>query len=92
MVAATARMEIRLTPEQRAEIERAAEVVQLPVSEWVRTTLEAAAAEVLKATWEETRVSPEFFQELLDALDRPPVPNEPMRRAAARARELIVQE
>ena len=92
MATAAARLEIRLAPAQRAEIERAAEVLQLPVSEWVRLTLEHAAAEVLKATWHETRVSPEFFQELLDALDAPPVPNEPMRRAFQRARDLIVAE
>jgi uncharacterized protein (DUF1778 family) len=92
LATATARLEIRLPEEQRAEIERAAEVLELPVSEWVRNTLERAAAEVLRATMHETRVSPEFFQELLDALDRPPVPNEPMRRAFQRARDVVVAE
>lgn len=91
-MAATARLEIRLPEDQRVEIERAAEILQLPVSEWVRKTLEAAAAEVLQAHLHETRVSPEFFEELLDALDRPPVPNEPMRRAFQRARDTIVSE
>jgi uncharacterized protein (DUF1778 family) len=58
----------------------------------VRNTLEAAAAEVLRAHMHETRVSPEFFQHLLDALDAPYVPNEPLQRAFRRSRDIIVQE
>lgn len=92
MSPATARLEIRLDPEQREEIERAAEVLELPVSRWIRQTLEEAAAKVLQATMHETRVSPEFFQQMLDALDAPYVPNEPLQRAARRARDSIVWE
>lgn len=92
MATAAARLEIRLAREQRGEIERAAQILQIPVSEWVRHTLEQAAAEVLRAHLHETRVSPEFFDEMLAALDRPPVPSDPMRRAFRRARDVVEAE
>lgn len=87
-MAATARVEFRLRPETRARIERAAELVNLPVSEFVRAAAEERADYVLRAE-RETVVPPEFFDDMLAALTARPVPNEPTRRAARRARELF---
>lgn len=91
-MAATARLEMRMDPERRAYIERAAQILHLPLSEFVRGAAEERAAEVLRAYEHETRVSPEFFEQLVDALDSPYEPNEPLRRAFRRARENVVRD
>ena len=87
-MAATARVEFRVRPETRERIERAAELVQVPVSEFVRAAAEERADEVLRAE-RETVVPATFFDDMLAALTAPPVPNEPTRRAARRARDLF---
>lgn len=88
MAAATQRMEFRVEPELRSRIERAAQIVALPVSEFVRAAAAERADEVLEAH-EETRVPPEFFEQMLAALDAPYEPNDASIRAARSARELI---
>jgi uncharacterized protein (DUF1778 family) len=90
MAVATQRLEFRVEPELRSRIERAAVIVALPVSEFVRAAAAERADEVLSAH-EETRVPPEFFDELIAALDAPYSPNEALLRAAARHRELVRQ-
>lgn len=90
MAAATQRVEFRVEPEVRSRIERAATIVALPVSEFVRTAAAERADEILSAH-EETRVPPEFFDELIAALDAPYAPNDALVRAARRHRELVRQ-
>lgn len=87
-MAATARVEFRLRPEAKERIDRAAELVNVPVSEFLRAAAEERAEEILRAE-RETVVSATFFDEMLAALTAPPVPNEPTRRAARRARDLF---
>ena len=90
MAAATQRLEFRVEPEVRTRIERAAQIVALPISEFVRTAATERADEVLSAH-EETRVPPTFFDELIASLDAPYAPNEALVRAARRHRETIRQ-
>jgi len=45
---ASERLDIRLTPAEKAEFERAATLLGLSLSEWLRSHLKAAAAKDLK--------------------------------------------
>ena len=87
-MAATARIEFRVRPETRERIEQAAALVHLPVSEFVRASAEQRADEVLRAE-RVTAVPADFFDQLVAALDDPPVPNDRLRRAAGRARSVF---
>lgn len=90
-MAATQRVDFRIDPTAKARIEQAAELANVPLSEFVRVAAEQRADEVL-SEYRETRVSPEFFDQLIAALDAPYVPNEPLQRAARRAREVVTRD
>ena len=83
-MAATARLDMRLRPEARAMIERAAAVLDEPVSEFVRTTVEQRAAQVLADHDARTRVPAAFFDEVLAALEAPASPRTRTRTRACR--------
>lgn len=87
-MAATQRVEFRIDPDSRSRIEQAAHLVSLPLSEFVRSAAEERANEVLAAQ-RETLVPADYFDALIASLDAPDVPNEPLQRAARRARELF---
>lgn len=89
MAAATSRLEFRVRPDRKSLIERAAELMGEPVSEFARTAAEAKAEQVLREHEATTTVPAEFFDELLRALDASPAPNPALSDAAGRARELI---
>lgn len=89
---ASARLEFRVRPDRKAAIERAAALVHEPVSEFARTAAEEKAERVLREHDATTTVSPEFFDELLDALDAPPSPNTALARAAQRARDMVSRD
>lgn len=89
---ASARLEFRVRPEQKSRIEDAAEVVHLPVSEFVRSAVEERAEQVLREHEATTRVPPEFFDDLLAALDKPAKPNDALAAAARRARDLVSRD
>lgn len=91
MTAATARLEIRVRPHQKALIERAAALVDEPVSEFVRTAAEEKADRVIREHEAMTTVPAEFFDELLDAMDAPGVPNDALVRAAHRAQVTVTR-
>jgi uncharacterized protein (DUF1778 family) len=82
MAARTSRLELRADPERERRIRFAAELSRQSVSAFV---LDAAGekAERVIASSTATSVPSEFFDELWDALDAPPTPNEPLRRRAA---------
>jgi uncharacterized protein (DUF1778 family) len=90
-MAATARVDLRVKPETKATIERAAALLGEPVSEFVRTTVEQRAAQVIAEHDAYTRVPSEFFDELLDALQSPPAPAPALIRAARRARTTVTR-
>jgi uncharacterized protein (DUF1778 family) len=92
MVAASARLEFRVRPDRKSLIERAAELVHEPVSEFARAAAEEKAERIIREYEGTTTVPPEFFDDLLDALDAPATPNEALSRAARRAIDLVARD
>lgn len=90
-MAASARLEVRVRPESKARIERAAALVHVPVSDFVRSAAEERAAQVMSEHEAYTSVPAEFFDELLAALDAPPDPAAALTRGAKRARTAVVR-
>ena len=87
-MAATQRLELRLTEEAKKAMTAAAALVDEPVSEFVRAAAEQRADTVLgehRVTW----VPATFFDDLLAALDDPVDRNEPLTRAARRAHSVV---
>lgn len=92
MPAASARLEFRVRPERKSRIERAAELVHEPVSEFARTAAEEKAERVIREHEATTTVPFEFFDDLLDALDESPRANQALTRAAQQARETLSRD
>lgn len=92
MPPASARLEFRVRPERKSRIERAAELVHEPVSEFARTAAEEKAERVIREHEATTTVPAEFFDDLLDALDAAPRANVALARAARQARETIIRD
>jgi uncharacterized protein (DUF1778 family) len=92
MVAASARLEFRVRPDRKSLIERAAELVHEPVSEFARAAAEEKADRIIREYEATTTVPAEFFDDLLDALDAPASPNTALTRAGDRARELVTRD
>lgn len=90
--AASARLEFRVRPDRKSVIERAAELVHVPVSEFARTAAEEKADRIIREHEATTVVPAEFFDDLLAALDAPPKPNVMLARAAQRARAVITRD
>jgi uncharacterized protein (DUF1778 family) len=88
-MAATARLEVRVRPDSKARLERAAALAQVPLSDFVRSAAEDRAEQVLREHDTQTSVPAEFFDDLLSALDSPVQPNKALSRAAVRARDLV---
>lgn len=88
-MSATARLEVRVRREVKERIERAAELAQVPVSDFVRTAAEERADRVLDEHLTHTRVPAAFFDALLGALDAGPQANPSLTVAAARGRALL---
>jgi uncharacterized protein (DUF1778 family) len=84
----TARLEVRVRPADKARLERAAALEQVPVSEFVRSAVEDRTERVLNEHESRTVVPAEFFDDLLSALDDPSAANEALSTAARRARAL----
>lgn len=89
---ATSRLEVRVRPDSKARIERAAELERIPVSDFVRGAAEDRAEQVLREHESHTRVPAAFFDDLLAALDAPARRNPALTDAARRARELAVRD
>lgn len=85
----SSRFEFRLPVDSKRLIERAAELVGVSASDFARSALEERAARVLREHFLVTVVPPEFFDDLLGALDTPAVPNPTLAAAARRADQLI---
>lgn len=81
-VAATARVEIRAPANVMASLERAADLLKVPVSDFVRIAALDRADHVLHEHDVQTPVPAAFFEGLLDALDGSARPNEALARAA----------
>lgn len=85
---ATQRLELRLRPEADRQLREAAAIAQTSVSKFLLDAGLERAQEVIEEqrTW---RVSESFFEELLSALDAPPVHNQALAKAVERANKLI---
>lgn len=85
---ATERREVRLTPEADDQLREAAELERKSVSKFLLDAGLDRAQQVIAAqrTWS---VAEAFFNELLSALDAPPVINEALAKARAEADLLI---
>jgi len=90
-MAATARLEVRVRPESKAKIALAADLVNLPVSDFVRSAAEDRAEEILLEHQSQTRVPAAFFDSLLAALDEPARPSPALRRASRRTRDVVTR-
>ncbi len=84
---ATARLEVRVRPESKARIALAADLLNVPVSDFVRSAAEDRAEQILREHEAQTRIPAAFFDDLLAALDESTHPNAALRRAARRARD-----
>lgn len=92
MPAASGRLELRVRPERKSRIERAADLLHEPVSEFVRTAAEEKAERVIREHEAITTVPAEFIEDLLDALDAPRRANAALGRAAKQAREKLIRD
>jgi len=90
-VAASARLEVRVRPESKAKIALAADLVNLSVSDFVRSAAEDRAEEILREHESQTRVPAAFFDSLLAALDDPARPSPALRRASRRTRDVVTR-
>jgi uncharacterized protein (DUF1778 family) len=92
MAAASARLEFRVRPDRKSLIERAAELVHEPVSEFARAAAEEKADRIIREHEATTTVPAGFFDALLDALDAPSIPNFALTQAVKRARETVIRD
>ena len=88
-VAASARLEFRLPDESKARMERAAEIARVPLSDFVRTAAEERTEQILREHEATITVPAAFFDELLEALDAPPVANARLTAAFKRSSGLV---
>jgi uncharacterized protein (DUF1778 family) len=87
MAARTSRLELRADPERERRIRFAAELSRQSVSAFVLDAAGEKAERVIAASTA-TTVPSEFFDQLWEALDAPPQPNEPLRRRASGPRRV----
>lgn len=92
MAPASARLEFRVRQDRKSRIERAAELMHEPVSEFVRGAVEEKAERVIREHEATTTVPAAFFDELLTSLEAPVRPNATLARAAERARATIIRD
>ena len=83
---ASARLEFRLRPDIKRLVERAARLLDQPVSDFARAATEARARQVVEEFGSRTIVPPDYFDALLAALDNAPNPNPRLERTADAAR------
>jgi uncharacterized protein (DUF1778 family) len=84
-VARRERLEARITADQKALFQRAADLSGRSLTDFVVSSLQEAAEEVIR-THQVMKLSAEDTAVLMEALLNPPEPNENLRAAAARYR------
>lgn len=92
MTTATARLEFRVSPQEKSKIERAAELSGEPVSMFARTAAEEKADRILREYEASTTVPAEFFGDLIAAFDAPAQANTGLRTAARRLRATVTRD
>ncbi|MFM8239695.1 MAG: DUF1778 domain-containing protein [Actinomycetota bacterium] len=92
-MAASGRLEFRVSPEDRSRIERAAQLAGEPVTAFARAAAAERADRILREYEVTTVVPAEFFDEILSSLDAPARPPAPALVAAtARLQQIIVRD
>jgi uncharacterized protein (DUF1778 family) len=84
----TARLEARITPQQKKLIELAAAYEGRSVSDFVVNAI-AQAARTVVADYEVLRLNPEQSRSFVERLLNPTAPNRALRRAAERYRRTV---
>ena len=92
MSTATARLEFRVSPQEKTRIERAAELSGEQVSSFARTAAEEKADRVLREYEATTTVPAEFFDDLIAAFDAPAKVNPGLRKAARTLRTTVTRD
>lgn len=92
MSTATARLEFRVSPQEKSRIERAAELAGEQVSSFARTAAEERADRILREYDATTTVPAEFFDDLIAALDAPAKANSGLRKAARTLRTTVTRD
>jgi uncharacterized protein (DUF1778 family) len=82
------RLEARITADQKALFQRAADLSGRSLTDFVVSSLQEAAEEVVRSH-EVMRLSARDSAALIEALLNPPPPNENLRAAAERYRKFI---
>jgi uncharacterized protein (DUF1778 family) len=77
------RLEARITPEQKALFQRAADLTGRSLTDFVISSLQAAAEETVR-TYQVLELTARETEAFLAALDNPPAPNERLGTAARR--------
>lgn len=85
------RLEARLSPEQKMLLERAAALEGRSLTDFVVDSAQAAALETIQR-YEVIALTARDSRMFAEALMHPPAPNERLRSAARRHRELIAGE
>lgn len=83
-MSSAARLDLRMTPDDKSRIARAAQLRGMPVSTFVRDAVMREAEQVMAAELAVT-LSAEESQRFLAALDAPFQPNARLQRALTRA-------
>lgn len=91
-MAATERLEFRVSARAKATIQRAALLVGKPVTAFARAAAEERAEEVLREHGMTTVVSPEFFDDLMAELDAPTVANPALTKVGARLQASVTRD
>lgn len=89
-IARAARFEARITPEVQRQLKRAAELEGRSVSDFVVTAALEAARRTIERT-ETILFTIDAQDRFWEAMHNPPPPNDALRKAFARHRDLIVE-
>ena len=87
----TARLEARVTSEQKALLQRAADLSGQSLTDFVVASAQEAARRAIEAH-AVVRLSAEDSRRFVELLLNPPAPNEALREAAEAYRETVVDE
>lgn len=90
-MAATARIEVRVSPEVKSRIEYAANLEDSSVSNFIVAAAKARAEDVVRQHHTHTLVPADFFDDLLDALDQQAETNSALTEAVRRSHSRAAQ-
>lgn len=85
-VAKNERLEFRVSADMKAEIETAAQISRVSVSQFIADSA-LARAETVISEHSRIKLNEASWNAVMDALENPPAPDERLRRAAALSRK-----